>query len=518
LKRFANVAIGLSCAFFATIFAYLTVFSLRYTCIIDPSAYLTEHILRVSDALLPNLLYLALFLLALRLFSKLKGRLSLRLITGLSLTLPLAIGLAWAFASQASPRADQAHLFKFAGQLVQGQTAELTAQGSYFQRLPYQISQLLCFELVERVFGTQNIAPFYVINALSLSLAYGAALSILWQTLRDRRAQLCACLLFTLFVPGLLYCVFVYGLLPGLALTLWGVERCVCWVRKRGAGRLLAAVALLSVACLVKINNLIPALAAAIATLLMAFHERKARFALAALCLFLLPLGVSALPKAVLSARTGATFNTGSPQSAWLMMGMQEGPRAAGWYNSYPWLVIQTAGFDTRKADAQVETDLQARIGLFKRNPAYALRFFHSKLTSQWGETTYESIWVNSAGKHSDARAAFADEVLSSPALPRYMDIYANALYLAFALGLTMLAVRLMKHNAFAANFGLLLLVVAVMGGFLYHMLFEAKSQYLLPYLVMMVPVAAAGIAQAPAPSSFPRRIRALFIHRKGVL
>ncbi len=518
MKRFANVATGLGCAVFAAVFAYLAAFSLRYTSIIDPSAYLTEHIIRVSDALLPNLLYLALFILALRLFSKLKGKLSLRLITGLTLALPLTAGLAWALASQAIPRADQAHLFKFAGQLVQGQTAALTSQGSYFQRLPYQIGQLLCFELVERVFGTQTFLPFYVINALSLSLAYGAALSILWQTLRDRRAQLCACLLFILFAPGLLYCVFVYGLLPGLALTLWGAERCVCWVRKRGAGRLLAAVALLCIACLVKINNLIPALAVAIATLLMALHERKARFALAALCVFLLPLGASALPKAILSARTGVAFNTGSPQSAWLVMGMQEGPRAAGWYNSYPWIVIQTAEFDTQKAEARISTDLQARLGLFGRNPAYAFRFFHSKLASQWGETTFESIWVNSAGKHGDDRATFADALLSSPALPRYMDVYANALYLAFALGLVMLAIRLMKHNAFAENFGLLLLVVAVFGGFLYHMLFEAKSQYLLPYLVMMVPVAAAGIARAPAPRSLIRHIRALFIHRGGVL
>ena len=40
--------------------------------------------------------------------------------------------------------------------------------------------------------------------------------------------------------------------------------------------------------------------------------------------------------------------------------------------------------------------------------------------------------------------------------------------------------------------------MVAVLGGFLYHMLFEAKSQYLMIYLPMMVPLAACGLAWRP--------------------
>ena len=36
--------------------------------------------------------------------------------------------------------------------------------------------------------------------------------------------------------------------------------------------------------------------------------------------------------------------------------------------------------------------------------------------------------------------------------------------------------------------------MVAVLGGFLYHMLFEAKSQYLMIYLPMMAPLGAWGL------------------------
>ena len=40
-----------------------------------------------------------------------------------------------------------------------------------------------------------------------------------------------------------------------------------------------------------------------------------------------------------------------------------------------------------------------------------------------------------------------------------------------------------------------LLLPLVILGGLSYHLLFEAKSQYALPYFVMMVPLAGCGFA-----------------------
>ena len=40
------------------------------------------------------------------------------------------------------------------------------------------------------------------------------------------------------------------------------------------------------------------------------------------------------------------------------------------------------------------------------------------------------------------------------------------------------------------------LLPLVILGGLLYHLLFEAKSQYALPYYVLMIPVAAYGLTR----------------------
>ena len=45
-------------------------------------------------------------------------------------------------------------------------------------------------------------------------------------------------------------------------------------------------------------------------------------------------------------------------------------------------------------------------------------------------------------------------------------------------------------------RFAVLVLVIGVIGGFLFHMLWEAKGRYILPYFMLMLPMAAAGLAE----------------------
>ena len=71
-----------------------------------------------------------------------------------------------------------------------------------------------------------------------------------------------------------------------------------------------------------------------------------------------------------------------------------------------------------------------------------------------------------------------------------------GARLLVFAAGALLLALGLFRRKAWAwpRLYAPLALMVAVLGGFLYHMLFEAKSQYLMIYLPMMAPLGAWGL------------------------
>ena len=85
-------------------------------------------------------------------------------------------------------------------------------------------------------------------------------------------------------------------------------------------------------------------------------------------------------------------------------------------------------------------------------------------------------------------------------------------------MGLIALALGLFRRNgmAYADTFGLTALMAAVFGGLLYHLLFEAKSQYLLPYLLMIIPIASVGLT-LPA-RSVTEWIQSLFNRRKSMV
>ena len=68
-----------------------------------------------------------------------------------------------------------------------------------------------------------------------------------------------------------------------------------------------------------------------------------------------------------------------------------------------------------------------------------------------------------------------------------YMDAMQTAVYALSAVG----GARLMKKKDGMAA---LALPVTILGGALYHLIFEAKAQYAYPYMVYMLPLAAVGL------------------------
>ena len=77
-----------------------------------------------------------------------------------------------------------------------------------------------------------------------------------------------------------------------------------------------------------------------------------------------------------------------------------------------------------------------------------------------------------------------------------YFDRYTLIVYLAFAACMLMLQ-NVHKNTSLPdagdgdGSSGMLILPVAVLGAFLYHAVFEAKAQYSLIYLPMLLPYAA---------------------------
>lgn len=411
------------------------------------------------------------------------GAIALALWTAAAVCFVLAVGLV--------PRADSALVIDAATRFAVGDFSPL--EGVYLNRVSYQLGICLPLEGLARLLpGVDLNLLMQAINCV-LSAALVAQLSRLAGELAGgARVSRAAMLLYLLFAPMLLFNLFVYGVLPMLLLCVLAM-RCFARYTRTGERRFGVLYALLAgAAAVLKPNAMIVMLALLICAALHAL-ERRDGFALfcaalsAALC-----LALPALVVRLYEARAGVTLAPDTGMLLRLAMGMQDSVIAAGWYNGvieeyWPLSVTPEA---EKAAAAEM---LSARLREFAADPAGAWAFLREKCLTQWAEPSYDILWYGAAcekgGRFNGlAHLIFRDGSGVRALLAGYMNAFQQAAY-ALALIGTLGTLREREHGA-----AQLMLPVAILGGFLYHMLFEAKSQYIYPYMLLMLPLAARGL------------------------
>lgn len=408
---------------------------------------------------------------------------ALALWTAAALCFVLAVGLL--------PRADSALVIEAAKRFAAGDFSPL--EGEYFSRVSYQLGICLPLE------GLARLLPGLDLNLLmqALNCVISAALMALLCGLAgglsgDARTSGAAALLYMAFVPMLLFNMFVYGVLPMLLLCVLAM-RCFARCARTGERRFGVLYALLiGAAAALKPNAMIVMLALLICAAVHAL-QRKDGFlllcaALSVVLCFALPAGVIRLYE----LRAGVTLAPDTGMLLRLAMGMQDSMIAAGWYNGVIeeyWPLSVTP--EMEKA-AALEM-LAARLREFAADPAGAWAFFKEKCLTQWAEPSYDILWYGAvcgkSGRFNGlAHAIFRDGSPVRALLAGYMNIFQQAAYVLALIG-TCGMIREKRIEAVQ-----LMLPVTVLGGFLYHMLFEAKSQYIYPYMLLLLPLAAAGM------------------------
>lgn len=134
--------------------------------------------------------------------------------------------------------------------------------------------------------------------------------------------------------------------------------------------------------------------------------------------------------------------------------------------------------------------DLKARLAQMAQSPTRTAAFFREKLCSQWTEPTMGMIWNGALSEHTGTLGEAAARFFAREhtALETLLGAFQRAIYALSAVGI----VRMLRDRG--RNTLCLLLPLIFFGGALYHLIFEAKSQYAFPYIVLLIPVAAAGL------------------------
>jgi hypothetical protein len=140
-------------------------------------------------------------------------------------------------------------------------------------------------------------------------------------------------------------------------------------------------------------------------------------------------------------------------------------------------------------AQELAETDLKATYLKYKNNPVSLKDFLYEKITTQWNNVDFQAhgVLFNRNDKEKDRLHWFADD--GSRFHSAYLWVLDRIMSVIYFGCLCYLVFR-RKEPDIVLRTG----YIIFLGGFIFHIFWEGKSQYALPYFVLLIPFAVCGL------------------------
>ena len=367
-------------------------------------------------------------------------------------------------------------------------------QGEYLYRYSFQIGFTALLELIYQIFGVENFIVFQLINILCIVVILKMLGKITRELFEEESVDGIEAVLSMGMLPLFLFSTFVYGDIIGWSFGVSGIYFIIRYLKTDKWQNILKAAVLLSVGIVVKSNINILVVAAVIAVALHLIQKKKYEMLIWVVGIVLLSQVGTGIVNSVYASRAGLSeYPGGIPKIAWIAMGMQEadeGGYACGWYNGYNWTVYGDNDFDRELTTQACMESLKESMSKFAHEQSYALDFFYKKFTSQWNAPTFQAMitneWNSRHVENLSSLAKFFIYGTGRDVLYQIMNIYHFFMFLCTGVYCLFLRKEWSLERAY--------FVLNIFGGFLFHMIWEAQSRYILGYFVLMLPLAAFGL------------------------
>lgn len=491
----------------AILFVILSFASLIQTSRIDQTNPYLEIVKYDNDLVLTNLALIGLTILGALVLLRKKvsiGKINTHFIVGVMLLVTTILSLAWITQVKSNASGDALMLLNTARDAAKNQyqnfftSYDFYGNYSYFLYYPYQLGYVFFSEILYRIFGTASSDLLMQIpNVFALDFIYVGIVMIAGRIFKRKAVTNLTAILLTVCLQPMFMTTFTAGAVIGLAFAVWGVYHVIRYLQNNKIKNAIFAVVLTSFAVLFKFHYIIIAAAACIALILHIIEKKKFIAIAAAAAIILCPIGLQNAVIASYAARSGASLNTHITQKLYNYMGVSESSMAPGWFNTKPMETLRDAKMDMKKADEIASHGIESRM-TYLTTSHQLFDFFEKKFLSQFNEPSFESVWISQTRSHDypegEKLPAIVESVYSGglqKVLDNWFNYYTMMIFISFTAAMIWLIIR-KKINTYT-----LILPVAVLGGMLYHMISEAKSQYFLPYFILLIPFAAYGLIES---------------------
>ncbi|MCI8308999.1 MAG: hypothetical protein HFJ45_02035 [Clostridia bacterium] len=415
------------------------------------------------------------------------------------LILYMAVQVGWIYIRHAVPTADQDLTYQTSVALADDDIESAKWMGGYLQAYSQQLTLAYVFSIIFKIFNTRNPVVLQYYNALSNCITIIALFLIAKQLSKKYEVSKTRTVLISLmFITLPMLATFVYGDLPSIPFCLLAIYFIMKYCENKKIRYSILSAICLSYACILRMNNLIFLIALVIYDFLEILHieEKNVKKILKEIIVLVVFIAVAFLPSKILKDNLLDRFELKKdkpfPTIGFLCMGMNESGRSYGWYNGD---IAQIAfnGFD--EAPPIYKEMIKERIKTFVKKPIYFAQFYCVKIISTWTENTYGAVWYNQQFNFAEnewrnienEKIAKIQDKLDGLVVKsnKHLQVYQKAIILII-FGMTLCV--LVKYRKNISN-EVLLLVLCFMGGFMFHILWETKSRYIISYIIVLMPL-----------------------------
>jgi len=353
----------------------------------------------------------------------------------------------------------------------------------YIEAYHHQIPLALLLSIIFKIMHFHSIEIIRILNILSNLLIATMIYKINNKLSKNfKNNNLLLFLIILTFFPLTMLSTFIYGDIISLSLCLCSVYFVMIYRNKKNFKNFIIFSLFSMLAYMVRMNSLIFIIAIILYLILDIFNEITTKTLknifkqLFVVLLFCVIVFIPTLLVKNLCLRClGLNTNKEYPNISYFLMGMQESSkRGYGWYDEK---IAEPALKKSDKAEIKEEytQKIKERLIYFSKNITYTFKFYTIKIASMWTENTYSSVRNNMVGKNYN----FLENIINP------LTFYEKVLLIIICLG----CLNFLITNKDNISLDELLLITIFIGGFLFHILWEAKSRYIIPYIVILIPL-----------------------------
>ena len=504
-ERIARILATIAAGIIIVVLLFLCIEAIIYTAYFNDQDIISynESLTYKNDNILLNLVGIIIACGIIKIFTKITKKIKPRYLLIVGIIVSALLGLWWVNLSRAILRADQRVVFNFAKNFSEKNYEDLNGQG-YLYEHPLQLGCILGIELIIKIVGSTEWISFQRINIIFMSICMFLLYQISRKIYKSEENQHSLVLLMVMLLIIPLYNVVVYGNIYGFTFSLLAIFLLLKYYENRKKRYIFLIPLAMGIAIMLKSNYEIIAIAIIISLVLDVIRKISLKTIVTIVLILVVLFGTYPLIYKIVEARTGYEVNDGIPMIAYIAMSIQERvSRNSGWYHDYRNVETMYYGnkCDAKKTAEESKEIILDRLEEFKNNPKMAEYFYLDKIKSTWLEPAYQTLWWAEPLEEFYMQPDEYKEYITNnkiflstvhgrifEVLIPYLDIMEIIIF-----GLSSISLIYSIKNKEINNENIIL-VLCFLGGFLFHILWETKCIYVIPFYLMLLPSAADGI------------------------